>query len=311
MARWILRRLLACLVVLVGVSIIAFMLPRLTPGDPVLTLMEEGATKEMLDQARAFWGLNEPLLVQYFIFFTRALTGDLGQSIASGQPISLMISRAFPNTLFLALSAWLWAVLLGIPLGVVAALNRNKLTDLVIRFLALLGRGMPHFWLGIMLILLFAVTLHLLPTSGIGEAGVSRIRHLILPSFVLGTGILSLVVRMARSEMLEVLGQDYIRTARAKGLHQGLILYRHALKNALIPVITVLGIEIGAVMGGAIVTETVFAYPGLGRLAVESIYGKDYPMIQSLVLFFSAMYIVANIITDILYAYLDPRIRYS
>ena len=286
------------------------MLPRFTPGDPALILMSENATAEMIEEAREFWGLNKPLPVQYYIFISNAVTGDLGESLVTGQPTMSMVAAAFPNTLKLALSAWIWAVLLGIPLGIVAALHRNKIPDLIIRFCALVGRGMPHFWLGIMLILLFAVTLRVLPSFGLGEGG-AQIRHLILPVFVLGLGTLSLVVRMVRSEMLEVLSQDFIRTARAKGLRERLVLYRHGLKNALIPVVTVMGLEIGALMSGAIVTETVFAYPGLGQLAVKSIYGADYPMIQTLVLVFAVTKIAISFMVDVSYAYLDPRIRYT
>lgn len=298
------------IVVLLGTSVVAFLLPRLTPGDPALIYMSEDATEEMLAQTREYWGLDKPYVVQYFTFIAKALKGDMGNSLATGRPTAEMIGEAFPNTFKLAFLAWSWAILLGIPLGIIAAKRRNGPVDLAIRSFSMLGRGMPHFWLGIMLIFLFASKLRLLPSSGLG-AGAAQWKYLILPSFVLGSGTISLIIRMVRSEILEVLGREYIRTARAKGLRNRIVIYRHALKNAFIPLVTVMGLEIGALMGGAIVTETVFAYPGLGRLAVKAIYGYDYPMIQVLILVFSVTYIVINFLVDIVYAYLDPKIRYA
>lgn len=310
MRRFIVGRFLSSLVALLGVSIVAFLLPRLAPGDPTLTLMSEDATEEMLEATREYWGLNRPLPVQYYVFVTNALRGHLGNSLISGRPTVSVVVNFLPNTAKLAGLAWVWAVVLGIPLGIFAALYRNKLPDVVISFFALIGRGVPHFWMGIMLILLFAVTWKLLPAFGVGE-GTAQLKHLILPAFVLGSGVVSLIVRMVRSEMLEVLGQDYVRTARAKGLPERQVLSRHALKNALIPVVTVMGLEIGALMGGAIITETVFAFPGVGRLAVQAISGEDYPLIQALVLLSALVYITANFLVDIFYAYLDPQIRYG
>lgn len=310
MGKYIIRRILISIIVLIGASVVAFLLPRMTSGDPVLIYMSEGASPERMEQAREYWGLNEPLVVQYFTFLGKTLRGDMGHSLATGRPALTMVSEAFPNTLKLAVLSWTWAVLLGVPLGILAAKKHNKPTDLVIRTFTMLGRGMPHFWLSIMLIFLFACRLQWLPSAGIGE-GAGQIKYLIMPSFVLGTSTVSLIIRMERSEMLEVFQKEYIRTARAKGLKDSVVTYGHALKNAMIPLITVMGLEIGSLMGGAIVTETVFAYPGLGRLAVNAIYGHDYPMIQVLILVFSLLYILINFAVDIIYMYIDPQIRYA
>ena len=296
---------------ILGISVIAFLLPRLAPGDPALILMSDDATDEIIEQTREFWGLNKPLYEQYYVFIVRAVQLDLGTSLVTGRSTIETVKDFFPNTMKLALVAWVWSVIVSIPLGILAALNRNKAPDIVIRLFAMLGRGMPNFWLGIMLILLFAVVWNILPAFGIGEGFFGQAKHLILPGFVLGSSFMALLVRMVRSEMLEVLNEDYVRTARAKGLANRVVIYRHALRNALIPVVTILGLEIGGLIGGSIITETVFAYPGLGRLTVQSIQGLDYPMVQTLVLIFALIYVSASFIVDILYGYLDPRIHYQ
>jgi peptide/nickel transport system permease protein len=311
MLRYIRRRALTSIVSIVGISVIAFLLPRLAPGDPALVLMSDDATDEIIEQTREFWGLNKPLYEQYYVFLVRAVHLDLGTSLVTGRSTITTVKDFFPNTLKLALVAWVWSVVVSIPLGVLAALHRNKIPDMVIRLFAMLGRGMPNFWLGIMLILLFAVVWKLLPAFGIGEGFMDQGQHLILPGFVLGSSFMALLVRMVRSEMLEVLNEDYVRTARAKGLTERVVIYRHALRNALIPVVTILGLEIGGLISGSIITETVFAYPGLGRLTVQSIQGLDYPMVQTLVLVFALIYISASFFVDVLYGYLDPRIRYQ
>ena len=310
MGKYIVRRLLISFIVLIFVSLIAFLLPRMTPGDPVLIYMSENATPEQMDEARAYWGLDKPLTVQYFTFIKNAVKGDFGNSISTGRPVLTMIAEVLPNTIRLAFLAWSWAVVVGIPLGIAAAKYRNKIADLIIRFLSMIGRAMPHFWLGVMLILLFSCKLRILPSSGLGEDPGS-FKYYILPAIVLGTGTLSLVIRMTRSELLEVSSKDYIKMAKAKGLRNSIVVFRHELKNALIPLVTVMGLEFAALMGGAIVTEQVFAFPGVGRLAVNAIYGYDYPVIQAVVLLFAVINILVNIIIDILYAYLDPQIRYS
>ncbi len=311
MLRYVQRRALTSIVSILGISVIAFLLPRLAPGDPALVLMSDDATDEIIQETREFWGLNKPLYEQYYIFIVRAARFDLGTSLVTGRSTIETVKDFFPNTIKLALVAWVWSVLVSIPLGVVAALHRNKIPDIVIRLFAMLGRGMPNFWLGIMLILLFAVVWKILPAFGIGEGFFGQAKHLILPGFVLGSAFMALLVRMVRSEMLEVLNEDYVRTARAKGLTNRMVIYRHALRNALIPVVTILGLEIGGLIGGSIITETVFAYPGLGRLTVQSIQGLDYPMVQTLVLIFALIYVSASFIVDVLYGYLDPRIRYQ
>ncbi len=311
MLRYARRRALTSVISILGVSVIAFLLPRLAPGDPALILMSDDATDEIIEQTREFWGLNKPLYEQYYVFIVRAVQLDLGTSLVTGRSTIETVKDFFPNTIKLALVAWVWSVIVSIPLGILAALNRNKILDIIIRLFAMLGRGMPNFWLGIMLILLFAVVWNILPAFGIGEGFFDQAKHLILPGFVLGSSFMALLVRMVRSEMLEVLNEDYVRTARAKGLANRVVIYRHALRNALIPVVTILGLEIGGLIGGSIITETVFAYPGLGRLTVQSIQGLDYPMVQTLVLIFALIYISASFIVDIIYGYLDPRIRYQ
>ena len=311
MLRYIRRRALTSIVAIVGVSILAFLLPRLAPGDPALVLMSDAATDEIIEETREFWGLNKPLYEQYYVFLVRACQLDLGTSLVTGRSTITTVKDFFPNTLKLALVAWVWSVVVSIPLGVLAALHRNKIPDIIIRLFAMLGRGMPNFWLGIMLILLFAVVWILLPAFGIGEGIIDQGKHLILPGFVLGSAFMALLVRMVRSEMLEVLNEDYVRTARAKGLTERMVIYRLALRNALIPVVTILGLEIGGLISGSIITETVFAYPGLGRLTVQSITGLDFPMVQTLILIFALIYISASFLVDVLYAFLDPRIRYQ
>ena len=311
MLRYARRRALTSVISILGISVIAFLLPRLAPGDPALILMSDDATEEIIEQTREFWGLNKPLYEQYYVFISRAVRLDLGTSLVTGRSTIETVKDFFPNTIKLALVAWVWSVVVSIPLGILAALNRNKIPDIAIRLFAMLGRGMPNFWLGIMLILLFAVVWNILPAFGIGEGFFGQAKHLILPGFVLGSSFMALLVRMVRSEMLEVLNEDYVRTARAKGLANRVVIYRHALRNALIPVVTILGLEIGGLIGGSIITETVFAYPGLGRLTVQSIQGLDYPMVQTLVLIFALIYISASFIVDIIYGYLDPRIRYQ
>ena len=311
MLRYVQRRALTSIVSILGISVIAFLLPRLAPGDPALVLMSDDATDEIIQETREFWGLNKPLYEQYYVFLVRAVQLDLGTSLVTGRSTIETVKDFFPNTIKLALVAWVWSVVVSIPLGILAALNRNRIPDIVIRLFAMLGRGMPNFWLGIMLILLFAVVWKILPAFGIGEGFFGQAQHLILPGFVLGSAFMALLVRMVRSEMLEVLNEDYVRTARAKGLTNRMVIYRHALRNALIPVVTILGLEIGGLIGGSIITETVFAYPGLGRLTVQSIQGLDYPMVQTLVLIFALIYISASFIVDVLYGYLDPRIRYQ
>ena len=311
MLRYVQRRALTGIVSILGISVIAFLLPRLAPGDPALVLMSDDATDEIIEETREFWGLNKPLYEQYYLFVVRAAQFDLGTSLVTGRSTIETVKDFFPNTIKLALVAWVWSVVVSIPLGVLAALHRNKVPDIVIRLFAMLGRGMPNFWLGIMLILLFAVVWNILPAFGSGEGVFDQAKHLILPGFVLGSAFMALLVRMVRSEMLEVLNEDYVRTARAKGLTNRMVIYRHALRNALIPVVTILGLEIGGLIGGSIITETVFAYPGLGRLTVQSIQGLDYPMVQTLVLIFALIYVSASFIVDVLYGYLDPRIRYQ
>jgi peptide/nickel transport system permease protein len=332
--KYIIKRLLLVIPTIIGVSIIVFLLIHFIPGDPVDVMLGEKATQEAKAELIQRLGLDEPLHLQYWHWFTHALKGDFGESIRSYEPVTSEILSRFPATLELTLSAMLLATVFGILFGVIAATNWNKPIDHIVVGFSLFGVSIPVFWLGIMLIFLFAVILQWLPVSGRLTMGVNMphitgfyvidslfsgnirvffdaVRHLLLPAFSLATVPLALIVRVTRSSMLDVLNEDYVRTARSKGLSRRKVVFKHALKNALIPVITVVGLKVGALLGGAILTETVFAWPGIGRLLVKSIYNRDYPMVQGVVFIIAVLFILVNIIVDYLYAYVDPRIRFD
>lgn len=306
MSAYIRRRLLQSILVVWGVSVLVFFLLRLAPGDPVSLLLAESATPEQIDAAREKWGLNDPIPVQYGIFLSRALRGDLGDSLFFRQPALEVIIDRLPATLQLSAVALLLSLSVAIPMGILSALKRDSIWDFLGTGLAMLGQAIPPYWLGIMLILLFSVNLGWFPTSGRGTW-----KHLILPAITLGSVLMALITRLVRSGMLDVLGEDYVRTARAKGLPEKWVITRHALRNILIPLVTVVGLQLGALFGGAVITESIFAWPGVGRLALQAINARDYPLVQASVLLISIVYVFLNLAVDILYVYLDPRIRYE
>jgi peptide/nickel transport system permease protein len=303
MSVYLLRRLAQSVLVLLGVSFVVFFILHLT-GDPALVLLPPDATAEDVREFRARMGFNDPFIVQYGRFLGGALRGDFGQSVRHGEPAFHLVLERLPATFELSGAALVVALLLAIPAGVVSAVRRNSLTDYVATVVALLGQSMPTFWLGIMLILVFSVQFNVLPSSGRGG-----IEHLLLPAFTLGLFTTARITRLTRSGMLEVLNQDYIRTARAKGVSGPPVVWKHALKNAAIPIVTIVGIELGTLLGGSVITETIFAWPGVGRLSVQAIYNRDYPVVQAAVFLLASTFVLVNLVVDLLYTYLDPRIR--
>ena len=299
------RRILAVVPVLFGVTLAVFSMLFLVPGDPVkIMLAEFVTTPDQIAQMRAQLHLDEPVLKQYGRFVGSALCGDLGVSIRSRRPVTAEITENIGSTGQLALASMLVAIGLGVPLGLLAALGRNSWLDVAAMVVALLGVAMPSFWLGFLLIFVFSLHLGWLPATGGGD-----LLHLVMPAVALGMIAAAIIARLTRSSMLEVLGQDYVRTARAKGLGSGSVIVRHALRNALIPVVTVFGLQFGNLLAGAVIVETVFSRPGLGRLIVGGILAKDFPLVQGTVLFVAAAYVLINVVVDVAYAYVDPRIR--
>jgi len=334
MTRYIGRRLLETVPVVFGVLLVVFVIAHLTPGDPVLIALGEHATPEAVEALRAELQLNDPLPVAFLKYMGRVLRGDLGRSIQNNERVTVELATRFPATIELSLAAMLIASLIGIFTGVLAAVRQNSWFDGVSMFAALFGFSMPIFWLGIMLILLFAWLLGWFPISGRLDFTVeltrvtnlylvdavltgnwaalgNALRHLVLPAVTLSTVPLAIIARMTRSSLLEVLRQDYVRTARAKGLTESRVVRRHALKNAFIPVITVIGLNVGGLLSGAILTETIFAWPGVGRLVVDAIFARDYPIVQGTVFVIALVFVAVNLLVDVSYAYLDPRIRYG
>lgn len=305
MVRYILRRSLFLIPVMLGVSFIVFSLIHFTPGDPAMVILGESAPPEAIEALRTEMGLDDPFLVQYGRYVFNVVTKlDFGRSYVSRRPVFNEIIGQFPNTVKLAALSVTVAVLIGIPAGVIAATHQNKWIDNVTMFFSLLGVSMPIFWQGILLILVFSLTLQWLPSSGFNTW-----QQMILPSLTLGSGSAAIIARMTRSSMLEVYRQDYVRTARSKGLKERIVVTRHALKNALIPIVTVIGLQFGFLLGGAVLTESIFGIPGLGRLMVNSIRTKDMMIIQGGVLLIAFTFSIINLFVDVLYAYLDPRIR--
>jgi peptide/nickel transport system permease protein len=299
------RRILAVVPVLFGVTLAVFSMLFLVPGDPVkIMLAEFVTTPEQIARMRAQLHLDEPVLVQYGRFVGNALRGDLGVSIRSRRPVAAEIGENIGSTGQLALASMVVAIGLGVPLGLLAALGRNSWLDVAAMVVALLGVAMPSFWLGFLLIFVFSLHLGWLPATGGGD-----LLHLVMPAVALGMIAAAIIARLTRSSMLEVLGQDFVRTARAKGLGGWSVIVRHALRNALIPVVTVFGLQFGNLLAGAVIVETVFSRPGLGRLIVGGILAKDFPLVQGTVLFVAAAYVLINVTVDVAYAYVDPRIR--
>jgi peptide/nickel transport system permease protein len=305
MRAFLLRRLLHAAFVIWGVVTVVFFLVRLT-GDPTLFLVDPTATQEEIAYTRALLGLDRPVAVQYVDFLGAALRGDFGTSIREKRPaMGLVVEHFWPATVELAAAALLLSTVLAVPLGVVSATHRGRLADHASRVASLFLQSMPSFWLGIMLILLFAVVLGgLLPAYGIGG-----VRHLILPAVALAAAPLAQNVRLVRAGMLDVLGQDYVRTARAKGVGERAVIYRHALRNAALPVVTVTGLSLGFMLSGALIIETVFAWPGLGRLIVQAVPARDFPVIQAGVFVFALVFVAINVAVDVLYTVIDPRVR--
>lgn len=309
MQRYILRRLFAGIPILFGVSLITFSILHLMPGDPVTTLVsgfDTGGTAELMDQLRAEYGLDRSLPVQFGSFVWEALQGDLGTSITRNRDVMEEILRVLPHTMQLAAVALVIAVVLGVTLGVIAATNHRRWPDTASIFVSLVGVSMPEFWFAILAVLLLAVTFPIFPTSGTGG-----IRFLILPALVLGTRAAAAIARLTRSSMLEVLNSQYIVTAEAKGMTRAVVVGRHALRNAVIPVVTLIGLLVGRLLGATVVVETIFNRQGIGNLVVDSILQKDIPMLQGSILVVSVTYVLLNILVDISYGWLDPRIRYS
>ena len=300
---FVVRRLLQSLVVLLGVSFVVFFILHLT-GDPAAVLLPPEASADDIRRFREAMGFDDPFLVQYGRFLSGALQGDFGKSIRHGEPAFGLVLERMPATFELAGAALLIALVLSIPAGIVSAVRRNTVVDYVSTVFALLGQSMPTFWLGIMLILFFSVSLNLLPSSGRGT-----LEHLILPAVTLGLFTTARITRLTRSGMLEVLNQDYIRTARAKGVSDPPVVWKHALKNAAIPIVTIVGIELGTLLGGSVITETIFAWPGVGRLSVQAINNRDYPVVQASVFLLATTFVLVNLFVDLIYTYLDPRIR--
>lgn len=311
MAKYIVRRLLQTIPVLIGVSILVFSLMHLIPGDAAQIMAGEAASEETVEQIREKLGLNKPKPVQYFNYVTGAIQGDLGNSIRSGRPVMEEIKGRFWVTAELAIYATILAVFLGLIAGIVSAVRHYTWSDVTIMIVALFGLSMPNFWLGLLLIKYFAVGGEMFPPeflkmrpSGWGDSW----RQTILPVVTLGTSGAAIIARMTRASMLEVIDQDYIRTARAKGLSERIVIYRHALKNALIPVITVVGLEFGAFLGGAVITEQIFAINGMGRLTIDAIRERDFPIVQGTVLIISLLFVFVNMLVDISYRMLNKRI---
>ena len=307
MITYVVRRLLVAIPTLLGVATIVFSLLRLLPGDPAIVIAGPQATAEDIARIRLQLGLDLPGWQQYLTFLGRLVRGDLGISIRTNAPVIQEIFTRVPYTATLAVASLLIAITIGVTAGVIAATRRNTAGDVGISGAAVFGVSMPTYWLGLMLIILFAVHLRVLPAAGSEQGPVS----LVLPAITLALFSMGLIARQTRSAMLEVLGQDFVRTARAKGAGRTAVLIRHALRNALLPIVTTIGLQFGILLGGAVLTESVFAWPGVGRLLLDSISSRDYPVVQGVVLLLSVSFIAINLITDLIYAYVDPRIRYS
>lgn len=309
MLKYIFRRIILLIPILFGVTVIVFGIMFLTPGDAAILMLGENAPAADLEALRERLGLNEPAYVQYGLWLGRAVRLDFGRSIRSGRPVTREITARLPATIELALLATFLSVAVGVPLGVLSATRPNSAVDHVATVAAFGGLAMPVFWQGLVLILLFAVVLGWLPPSG----RLGGWQYYVLPTITLGTSAIAAITRMTRATMLETLSQDYVRTARSKGVHPRSMIYRHALRNAMIPIVTVVGLQFGQLLSGAVITETIFSWPGIGRLAVDSIRAKDFPTVQGVVMVFAVLYAVVNLFTDVLYAYLDPRLktRYS
>jgi len=306
MRRYVLQRLGQSAVTLLGVSVLVFVILRVLPGDPARMLLPDGAPESAVAELNRQLGLREPFIVQYGLFLKSVARGDFGQSFQYRAPALRVVLERLPATIQLTLAAMLITIAAGVSLGIFTAVRRGTRYDVAGTIVAVLGQSLPNFWLGIMLILLFGVALRWLPTSGF-----SGWTSLVLPAITLAAFPMALVARLTRSSMLEILHRDYIRTGRAKGLAEGNVVFRHALRNAAIPVLTVIGLQIGALLGGAVITESVFAWPGMGKLIVDAIFFRDFPVVQTVLILSATVFVVINLVVDLLYTVIDPRIRYS
>jgi ABC-type dipeptide/oligopeptide/nickel transport system permease component len=306
MRRYVLQRLAQSAVTLLGVSVLVFVILRVLPGDPARMLLPDGAPESAVAELNRQLGLREPFIVQYGLFLKSVARGDFGQSFQYRAPALRVVLERLPATIQLTLAAMLITVAAGVSLGIFTAVRRGTRYDVAGTIVAVLGQSLPNFWLGIMLILLFGVALRWLPTSGF-----SGWTSLVLPAVTLAAFPMALVARLTRSSMLEILHRDYIRTGRAKGLAERNVVLRHALRNAVIPVLTVIGLQIGALLGGAVITESVFAWPGMGKLIVDAIFFRDFPVVQTVLILSATVFVVINLVVDLLYTVIDPRIRYS
>jgi ABC-type dipeptide/oligopeptide/nickel transport system permease component len=327
------RRIVGAIPVLLGISFLIFLLMHIAPGDPVSLLLGDDATPADIERTRREWGLDRPLMVQYWDFLTRAVTGDFGRSLKFNEPVMKLIAERLPATLELAFASLCVAIMISVPLGVYSAIKHNSLLDHAGMSVALIGVSLPNFWLGIMLIYFLGGQLNLLPVAGRIEYGIeirsitglylidsliagnltafwSAVQHLLMPAVTLGSALAAIVTRISRSSVLEVMRQDYVTTARAKGLSERNVIWRHILRNALITIVTILGLQLGALLNGSVVTETVFSYPGIGDLLIQSISARDYKLTQVLILMFAIIYFVVNLLVDLLYSWIDPRIKF-
>ncbi len=334
MGKYVIRRILETIPTLIGVSVIIFLIMRVVPGDPAQMVLGEKASPEAIARVRKALGLDDPLYVQYLRFVSDLARGDLGTSFINRTPVTKEIASALPATIELAIAAMLVSVVIGIAAGIISATRRYSIFDRMSMVGAVLGISMPTFWIGLLLIAVFAAQLRWLPVSGRidvmmpftpvtrffvldslitlnGTAFWDTLRHLVLPAIALGFAEMALIARMTRSSMLEVIQQDYVFTARAKGLAERVVVIRHALKNALIPVVTVVGLATGSLLGGAVLTETIFAWPGIGKLLVDAIVQRDIPVVQAIIMLTAFFFVVINLAVDLLYAYLDPRVRFT
>lgn len=304
MLGYTIRRVLLAVFVLWGVVTVVFIIVRLVPADPALLIAGMDATPEQLAELRKRMGLDQPLIVQYFAYLAGAVTGDFGNSYTQGVPVMTLVGQALPNTALLAVLACLLAVVVSFPLGLLAALRVNRPTDRIVTTASLLTQSLPGFWVGVVLMLVFSQVLKLLPSTGFSSPAA-----LVLPVVTVALPFIAILTRMTRSGLLEVVGEGYITTARAKGLSERIVIFIHATRNALIPVITVVGLEFGTLLGGAVITETVFSFPGIGKLLVGSILTRDYALVQACVMLIAAAFVVVNLVVDLVYGYLDPRVR--
>ncbi len=326
------RRLIGAIPVLIGMSFLVFFLMQLAPGDPVTLLLGEDAEPHEIEEVTREWGLDQPIIVQYWQFISQAVRGNFGESMRYGEPVTQLVAERLPATVELALASMLVAIIIALPIGVYSAIKHNSLWDHSGMTVALVGISVPNFWLGIMLIFFLGGQLNLLPVAGRLTYGVNvppvtqlvlvdaliagdlaafwdAIKHILLPAITLGTSFAAIITRISRSSVLEVIRQDYITTARAKGLSERTVIWKHTLRNALITIITILGLQLGALLSGSVITETVFSWPGIGSLLIQSITTRDYKLAQGVIFFFALVYFFVNLIVDLLYTWVDPRIR--